>query len=197
MKYPPNIHQENDKSHLIKVIKRYPLATLISIEDEVPLITHLPLIYEAGKLIGHIDKNNPQAALLTNDKPVIVIFSGPDCYISPSLFHGDQLPTWNYIKVHVKGKAKAITDADLVKKTMVAMTQFLEHPNHSYVLKIDNPKMEQFVNYVVGFEIEITHWEGKFKLSQNKSQEEQAQAKAALIKSSQQDITDIINELTS
>ena len=63
---------------MVDVIKTYPLATIISVKDNTPFITHLPLIYnEFGKLIGHIDKQNPQAALLKNNSDVTILFSGP------------------------------------------------------------------------------------------------------------------------
>ncbi|SFC82668.1 Putative FMN-binding domain-containing protein [Algibacter pectinivorans] len=94
MSYPPKHHQDNTITHLIEVIKTYPLATLISVKDNVPYITHLPLIYnKSGKLIGHIDSNNPQAELLKNNNDITIIFSGPQCYISPSIYTTKQLPT--------------------------------------------------------------------------------------------------------
>lgn len=169
MSYPPNIHQDPDKNHMIEVINHYPLATLISVENNTPFITHLPLIYKSEKLIGHIDKNNPQAKLLDKNQAITVIFSGPDAYISPSIMGAEELPTWNYIKVHLQGTVRKIENENAVKQSMVDMTAFLEAPEHAYVLDNNNSKMDQFVNYVMGFEIDIKHWEGKFKLSQNKT----------------------------
>ena len=94
---------------MIEVIKTYPLATIVSVKNNEPLITHLPLIYnDDGNLIGHIDIYNPQAEVLKNDNDITIIFSGPQCYISPSIYTTKQLPTWNYIRVHLKGKVKAI-----------------------------------------------------------------------------------------
>ncbi len=113
--YPPQHHQDNNKEHLIEVIKTYPLATLISVSNDVPFITHLPLIYEDNKLIGHIDIYNPHTELLKNNRPVTVIYSGPNCYISPSIYTTTQLPTWNYIKVHLKGNVKAIKSKGALK----------------------------------------------------------------------------------
>ncbi len=174
---------------MIEVIKTYPLATVISIKDNKPFITHLPLAYrEDGKLIGHIDKFNPQADLLQDNNDVTIIFSGPQCYISPSIYTTTQLPTWNYIKVHLKGKITAIEDAKTVKESLIKMTAFLEQPKHKYVLTMENPKMERAINYIKGFEIEITNWEGKFKLSQDKKPYDIANAKAELIRANQQSI---------
>ncbi|MEJ2113955.1 MAG: FMN-binding negative transcriptional regulator, partial [Flavobacteriaceae bacterium] len=108
MNYPPKIHQDNNIEHMVEVLKTYPLATIISVKDNEPIITHLPLIYRESdrKLIGHIDIYNPQANLLKDDNDITIIFSGPQCYISPSVYTTDQLPTWNYIKIHLKGKVQ-------------------------------------------------------------------------------------------
>ena len=111
MNYPPIHYKESNKRKMIEVIKHYPLATLISVKENKPLITHLPLILsDNDKLIGHIDKFNPQAELLKDNSPVTVVFSGPDAYISPSLFSSKQLPTYNYIKVHLTVTVKSIDD---------------------------------------------------------------------------------------
>jgi transcriptional regulator len=193
--YPPKHHLDNDKLHMLEVIKTYPLATVISVKDNVPIITHLPLIYDEGKLIGHLDKNNPQAELLKNGQSVTVIFSGPQCYISPSIYNTSQLPTWNYIKVHVTGVANEINNLETIKHSMIAMTSFLEAPDHKYVLDLDNNKMSQFINYVVGFEIDIQSWEGKFKLSQDKIPQDMANAKAELLRTNQESIKTFLNSI--
>ena len=190
MNYPPKHHQDNTINHMIEVIKTYPLATLISVKNNEPLITHLPLIYDetTGNLIGHIDLYNPQAELLKNNQPVTIIFSGPQCYISPSIYTTTQLPTWNYIKVHLKGHVKSINDSEAIKKSMMKMTEFLEQPDHKYVLEPDNPRMDGAINYVKGFEITITQWEGKFKLSQDKKPKDITNAREELIRSNQASI---------
>lgn len=188
MNYPPKHHQDNKVHHMIEVIKRYPLATLISVNNNEPLITHLPLIYEKDKLIGHIDIYNPQVNLLRDGNPVTVLFSGPECYISPSIYSTTQLPTWNYIKVHIKGEVTAITDKAALKQSLIAMTEFLEAPQHKYVLDPSNPRMERNLNYIEMFEIKITHWEGKFKLSQDKKPSDIKSAREELIRSNQESI---------
>ena len=191
--YPPKHHQDNDINHLIEVIKTYPLATVISIHNNTPIITHLPLIYENGKLIGHIDKNNPQAELLKNNNEVTIIFAGPECYISPSIFTSTQLPTWNYIKVHVKGKVEATLDKLALKQSLINMTEFLEAPNHEYVLEPENPSLDRNLKYIEMFEITISHWEGKFKLSQDKNPIDLKAARAELIRSNHENIKQFLD----
>lgn len=188
MNYPPKHHQDNDQNHMIEVIKTYPLATLISVANEQPLITHVPLIYDHGKLIGHIDIYNPQAQLLKDDNDITLIFSGPECYISPSIYSTTQLPTWNYIKVHLQGTVKAIESKTALKQSLISMTEFLEAPEHNYVLKPDNPRLDRNLNYIEMFEITITHWEGKFKLSQDKKPKDINAAKTELIRANQESV---------
>ncbi len=189
MSYPPKIHQDNDIQHMVEVIKTYPLATLISVKNNEPLITHLPLVYnESGKLIGHIDKLNPQAALLKDNNLVTIIFSGPQCYISPSIYTTTQLPTWNYIKVHLKGKATAIESKEALKNSLITMTEFLEQPNPKYILEPDNQRMLGALNYIDMFEISIDSWEGKFKLSQDKKPQDIENAREELIRLNKESI---------
>ncbi|PVW13338.1 FMN-binding negative transcriptional regulator [Marixanthomonas spongiae] len=196
--YPPPHHQVHDKEKMIAVIKQFPLGMLVSVKNDKPFITHIPFIYnaESGRLVAHIDKNNPQLKTLQDGATVTVVFKGPDCYISPSVYASEnQLPTWNYIIVHLTGTIELLTDPEAAKDSMIAMTEFLEKPEHKFILHKDNPKMERFVNYIQAFEIEITHWEGKFKLSQDKSEVDQANAKKQLMKKAKEDISGFINAL--
>ncbi len=188
MKYPPQHHQDDNIDHMVDVIKTYPLATVISVKDNEPLITHLPLVYEEGKLIGHIDIYNPQAKLLKDNNPVTILFGGPQCYISPTVYSTTQLPTWNYIKVHIKGIVKAIESKEALKQSLITMTEFLEAPDHKYVLDPDNPRLNANLNYIEMFEIDITNWEGKFKLSQDKKKSDMRAAREELIRANQESI---------
>ncbi|WP_431136996.1 FMN-binding negative transcriptional regulator [Psychroserpens mesophilus] len=189
MNYPPKHHQDDNHNHMIEVIKSYPLAMVISVSNNQPIITHLPLIFENGKLIGHIDIYNPQAKLLKNNNDVTLIFSGPECYISPSIYSTPQLPTWNYIKVHLKGHVNAIKSKTALKQSLIKMTEFLEAPDHNYTLEPDNPKLERNLNYIKMFEITITEWEGKFKLSQDKKPNDIEAARVELVRTNPKSIT--------
>lgn len=195
--YPPHHHQDHSKNNMVEVIKAYPLATVISVKDNEPLVTHMPLIYREsdGKLIGHIDIYNPQTKLMKDDNAITIIFSGPQCYISPSIYTTTQLPTWNYIKVHLKGTVKAIESKDALKESLIVMTEFLEQPDHKYVLDANNPRMDSNLDYIKMFEITITHWEGKFKLSQDKIKRDIEAAKQELIRANQQNIEPFLNKV--
>jgi transcriptional regulator len=191
--YPPKQFQEFQKDKLIEIIKNYPLATVISVSNNIPFITHLPLIFKNDVLYGHIDKHNPQASLLQNNNEVTLIFSGPQSYISPSLFNSNQLPTWNYVKLHVTGKVSKIETNDAIKQSIVEMTDRLESPKNAYRLNINDERMEHLVHYISGFKIEDLKWEGKLKMSQDKPMEEFYIAKNEVIQSNKKDLEAFLN----
>jgi transcriptional regulator len=195
--YPPPHHQSQNKQKMIALIQEYPLAMLVSVLDGKPLVTHIPIIYneESGKLVAHIDKSNPQVETLQNGAEVTVVFKGPDAYISPSVYTTKQLPTWNYIIVHITGTITLINNPDTSKETMIKMTKFLEAPVQKFILDKDDSRMDRLINYIQAFDIEITHWEGKFKLSQDKNEQDQENAKQELIKKSSEDITGFIENM--
>lgn len=68
------------------------------------------------------------------------------------------------------------------------MTEFLESPEQKYILDADNKRMEAALDYINMFEITITDWEGKFKLSQDKKTMDQNNARNELIRANQERI---------
>ncbi len=197
--YPPPHHQTTDKEKIISVIEYYPLATLVSVADNFPFTTQLPIVYysETGKLVGHIDRENPQIITLFNGANVTVLFNGPSGYISPSIYTTKQLPTYNYITAKITGMIKLIDNAEEVKKSMVRMTSFLEGNNPKFELDHNDVKMDRLIHYIQTFEIEIDSFEGKFKLSQDKIEVDYENAKAALVKNATKDISGFIEKLYS
>jgi transcriptional regulator len=195
--YPPPHHQINDRNKMIEVIKHYPLSMLVTVQNGKPLISHIPLFFNEvnDRLIGHIDLQNPQVGSLQEGNEVKLIFKGPDTYISPSIYTTDQLPTWNYIIVHLTGIISVIDNPSTIKKTMVDMTRFLEAPDYKYSLNLNDPKMNRLVQYIHAFNIEITHWEGKFKLSQDKCEQDQINANEQLMRINREEIDSIFKKL--
>lgn len=195
--YPPPHHQSGNKEHMIRVAEAFPLATLVSAKDDRPYATHIPIIYnhEIDRLVAHIDKFNPQVETLFDGAQVEVIFRGPDTYISPSIYTTKQLPTWNYLMVHARGTVSLINDPEAAKETMVAMTAFLEGPKPAYVLTKDNTRMHRAVRYIQAFDIQVDHWEGKFKLSQDKNEQDFENAKEVLLENSLPRYHDLIQKI--
>lgn len=195
--YPPLHHQSHDIEKMISVIKHFPLGMLVSAKEGKPFVTHIPIIYNeiTKKLVAHIDRSNPQLETLKDGSEVTVVFKGPDTYISPSVYTTPHLPTWNYIIVHITGNLKLINDIETAKQTMVEMTEFLEGKEQKFVLDKDDSRMERFVHYIQAFEIDITNWEGKFKLSQDKNVQDFENAKQELKNKSRKDFSGFINSV--
>ncbi|SRX74400.1 FMN-binding negative transcriptional regulator [Aequorivita antarctica] len=195
--YPPPHHQSDEIGKMISVVKHFPLGMLVTAKDGKPFVTHIPFIYNetSKKLVGHIDRNNPQLHTLTENAEVTIVFKGPDTYISPSIYKTPQLPTWNYIIVHVTGNIHLLNEPQSIKKTMIDMTEFLEDEAQKFTLKNDDPRMDRLINYIQAFDVEITDWEGKFKLSQDKNATDFENAKQELKNKSENDISRFIDEI--
>lgn len=193
--YPPKHHQDYNLENIKSVATTYPFATLVSAQETKPFITHAPLIFHGDKLVGHIDANNPHVSLLKDNYPITTVFQGPQTYISPSIYTTNQLPTWNYIIAHAIGTVKEIKDPELIKKSMVIMTDFLESPDQNFKLSIKDPRMDRLIPYIHTFEIDVQDWEGKFKLSQDKVPADIENAKQELIKNNQKSVADFVNGL--
>ena len=196
MNYPPEHHQEDRFENALELIKMYPLATVITSSSNKVLSTHIPLVYSdkgtLGTLVGHLDKFNPQINHFEDkDHDLEIIFHGPEVYISPSKYSTTQLPTWNYFKVHLRGKIILKKEPQDVKESLIAMTAFLEGEKPNYVLDENNPRMHAALDYIVGFHIKISSWEGKYKISQDKNKEDRKRAKQALIEGQ----SDVINQI--
>ena len=197
--YPPPHHLDQDPEHLRRVIETFSLATLISGTDDDVLVTHLPLILdrdsgEMGVLRGHLDRKNPQGDLL-DGRPVTAVFQGPDCYISPTVYATSQLPTWNYVAVHVRGRSSLMSSNQEVRDSIVRMIDYLEPAEGGFSLADDDPRVEPLLPHIVGFEIEITTMTGRFKLSQDKGAKDRDLAKQRLIAEAERNLRTFIDSI--
>jgi len=184
--YLPETFAERDAAVLARVIREESFATLISQHEGVPFASHVPLLLEEGaqsaegelreRLIGHVARANPQWKS-ADGKTVLAIFHGPHAYVSPTCYGpGDAVPTWNYIAVHVSGKLRIIEDRERLREIVARMVENFEatrEPRWS-LGQASEEFIEKLLGGIVGFEIEIERVEGKFKLSQNQSEQRRA-----------------------
>ncbi len=177
--YIPKQFQIEDQSKLTAFIKTYSFGLLITSEDNIPTATHLPFVLDEREnelyLISHMAKANSQWGQLNRNAKVLLIFSGPHAYISPTHYKtNENVPTWNYTAVHIYGTAKLLDDNN--KKAQV-LESTIEAFEPSYLkqwqqLANINRYQEKMMNGIVAFEIKVDRIEGKFKLSQNRLEEE-------------------------
>lgn len=175
--YTPFSFVENDLSTLHSCIEEKSFATLVTTDDSGPVVSHLPLLLDRadgamGTLIGHMAKANPQWRGITNGD-ALAVFHGPHAYISPSWYREKNVvPTWNYVAVHAKGKVKLVEDQsellDIVRRYVNFYEASMAEP---WQMGSAEPEfIEKLLDAIVGFTIEISSIEGKWKLNQNHSE---------------------------
>jgi transcriptional regulator len=181
--YLPSLFRETDREKLIRVIKRHPFATLIATHDDGVLeIAHAPFLFddaEPGTLLAHVARSNPIAPLATSGRPLVVVVGGPHGYVSASWYGAprDQVPTWNYIAIHVHGRGAPLDRDELLGM----LSRLSKEHDDAWGIEAMNPNIrDQLAGAIVGFRISIDRLEGKFKLSQNRSREDYERVVAAL-----------------
>ena len=127
-------------------------------------------------MLCHLARQNPQWERIEAQE-ALVTFQGPHDYISPSWYASPGVPTWNYQVVHVYGTCRSIHSVDELKAVVERLTQ-------NYEGKFRSPWVPQYseaiLKGIVGVEISVTEIQCKFKLNQNRSEQDRARVVAAL-----------------
>ncbi|HEV2642618.1 MAG TPA: FMN-binding negative transcriptional regulator [Candidatus Elarobacter sp.] len=179
--YIPPSNAEHDPAVIFDFIQSNPLGALVTASGDGLFATHLPFVLDRargqhGTLEGHIARANPhhRQALTTHD--ALVIFTGPDAYITPSWYpakreHGKVVPTWNYVAVHAYGTLRFIEDEAFLRRHLEALVQRHESARNDPWAIADAPAeyIAAQARAIVGLELVITRLEGKWKMSQNRS----------------------------
>ena len=181
MTYIPAAFRNEDPAALLALMREHPLAVLASFSDGELHVSHLPLLVEeaGGRpawLVGHFAVANPQARIAGTGLEAVAVFTGPATYVSPSWYAtkaqtGKVVPTWNYAAVYVHGTLDFVDDHAGKHGVVSALTDVREAAMPKPWAVDDAP--EDFVaaqlRAVRGFRMRITRVEGKWKLSQNRS----------------------------
>ena len=182
--YQPPAFQTDDIPSMHQLMREHPFAALVSSSDDGLSADHLPLVLkteqgEYGTLHGHIARANALWKRLEVDTDVLVIFQGPEHYITPSWYpskkeHGKVVPTWNYMIVHATGPIRFTQDRDWLHAHLRDLTDQNEHARPAPWAVTDAPDdfMARQLRGIVGIEIPIARLEGKFKLSQNRAEQD-------------------------
>lgn len=175
--YIPELYKNENQEEINAFLQKNSFGILINRTKGKLWATHIPLELdknENGKsiLFGHISKENPQWESFESDTNVLAIFSGPHSYISSSWYEKENVPTWNYIAVHVYGKIKII-EGDAVVASLKKLTDKYEQNSENPVRieELSSKTMRQ-TSGIVAFEIEIESIEGVKKMSQNRNEKD-------------------------
>lgn len=175
--YIPTWFEETDRGKLFDFIEANSFGLLVSTLAGELFATHLPLLVErdrgsSGHLLGHMARANPQWSELAGQE-VLAVFSGPHAYISPTWYETENVvPTWNYVAAHVYGKCEIIDDLEATAAIVGNYVSTYERSqSRPWTIDRGTPFFQKLVKMVVGFRVEISRVEGKWKLGQNQPAE--------------------------
>jgi transcriptional regulator len=178
--YLPRHFEETRVAVLHRLIEERPLGTLVTATRDGLEASHLPFEIDPdpapfGTLRGHVARGNPQWKAFARDVDALVVFQGPDAYVSPALYPSKQadarvVPTWNYVVVHAYGPLRVIDDPKWLRGFVERLTNRHERARPDPWKIADAPAdfVDKMLRGIVGLEIPIRRLAGKWKLSQNR-----------------------------
>jgi transcriptional regulator len=146
----------------------------VNTPDGAPLLSHVPFVLsEVGKLLeAHLVRSNPILRLTDEPVEAVVAVLGPDAYISPDWYGmEDQVPTWNYVAVHLRGKLQRLPDDrlhDILERTSGHFESMLAPKPVWTTAKMDQKKYARMLRQIVPVTMQVETVDGTWKLSQNK-----------------------------
>lgn len=201
--YIPQRFLEADQEKIEQFIQQNSFAALISHDGTDLIATHLPLELEREEVVaylrGHLARPNQQWRTFSHSQNVLAIFTGPHAYVSARWYNHLNVPTWNYLAVHVYGKPRLITEHDelyAMLKRLVDKYETPAPPESSYRLENLPPDFvrKQMLG-IVGIEIKIERIEAKAKLSQNRNVQDYDNVIAELEKSPDEHARSVADEM--
>lgn len=173
--YNPARFQEQDPKLWRDLVNHYPLATVISIVEGLPQVSHLPLVLgeEDGQtvLYGHLAAANPHAKNLDRAS-VYVIFHGPQAYVTPKWYVENDVPTWGYAVVHMQGRAALLSDRENLTESLRKLSQHMEVGPEAWAFWIPPDLEKNLSQAIVGLRIVVESVNAKFKLNQGRTAED-------------------------
>ncbi len=171
--YAPSYFRETDLTELDRLVACNPFATLITLRDGTPVATHLPVLYAraGGQVVfrGHWARPNPQ---WHDASQALLIVHGPHAYVSPTWYPDKEaaarVPTWNYAAAHITGALEIIDDLQALAGIVSALSDQHETLNGSdWRFEPERADHRVQLKGIVGFRLEASRIELKFKLNQN------------------------------
>lgn len=174
--YTPKLYREEDRQKILSFLQKYDFATLVSYDGERPVASHLlvEVIEDDEKLFinGHMSRANPLWKTFENTAEVLVIFQGTHTYISPTWYNHVNVPTWNYQSVHVYGKPRLITEYDEAYAVLKRLVERYESNGHYSMEALPQDFVQKEIKGIMAFQIEVSHLDANYKLSQNRNDED-------------------------
>ncbi len=193
----PKYYREEDRQKLLAFLKQNNFAALVTFDGEKPIATHTPVeIVETENgwtIYGHISRANAQKKTF-GENEALLIFQGAHTYISARWYTEVDVPTWDYMIVHVYGKVREIQGDELY--SILSRLVGNHESNTSYRLEaLPQDMVQKEIKGVFGFAMEVTRVDGGYKLSQGKTEEERTNIASELEKRGDKDSKVIAEEI--
>lgn len=185
-------HQFTDREAIFSLIDTNALGAWVCTLDGALVANHIPFFLDrsrgaSGTLIGHVSRANPVWRGLSQGVPSVVLFQGPQRYITPNWYpgkaeHGKVVPTWNYVVAHAHGVARARQERDWLHAMLQRLTAAHEG-TQPLPWKLDEAPadyIDKMLTAIVGIEIPIDRLEGKCKASQDEDWQDRVGTVAGL-----------------
>ena len=184
--YVPSHFREDRLPVLHEAIEKSGLATLVTVGPDGLDASHVPMLLDReagplGTLYGHIARANPQWRGTAHDLPALAMLLGPDAYVTPSWYPtkqstGKVVPTWNYVAVHAQGRVRFFDDEERLLALVTKLTEAREarRPHPWAVSDAPSEFIRANLEAIIGFELPIAKLDGKWKMSQNRSEDDRA-----------------------
>ena len=197
--YIPELYKNENQEDIQNFIHQNGFAILINQTNGKLWATHIPLLLEEkdGKqiLVGHISKNNPQAESFKTNDEVLTIFSGAHSYISSSWYDHENVPTWNYLAVHVYGKVTIYNEEQAINSLKKLVDKYESKSKNPIRVEDLSKETMQEVKGIIAFEIVINTIEAQKKLSQNRDKKNYDNIIIELDKTNDNQAVAIANEM--
>ncbi|MDX6182316.1 FMN-binding negative transcriptional regulator [Flavobacterium sp. Fl-77] len=171
--YTPNLYKNEDQEAIRTFLKENSFGILINQTHGKLCATHIPIELEMnadGKEIlqGHLSKLNPQAEGFAENDQVLAVFTGPHAYISSSWYDHENVPTWNYIAVHVYGRIKIVDEEAAIASLKKLVDKYEANSANPVRIEDLSEKTMREARGIYAFEIEIDEIQATKKMSQNR-----------------------------
>jgi transcriptional regulator len=198
--YIPEIYKNEDPQDIREFLTKNSFGILVNVTDGKLWATHIPLELEINSdgvevLCGHISKENPQWKSFADNNEVLAIFTGPNSYISSSWYDHENVPTWNYIAVHIYGKIKILEGDNVIEHLKKLVDKYEAASENPVSVEGFSEKTMLQARGIVVFEIEITDIQGKRKLSQNRDASNYSNIISELEKTANHGASEIASEM--
>ena len=170
--YIPKLYREEDREKILEFLKQNNFPALVTHDGEKPTATHLPVEVLENEnssltILGHMSRANPQWRSF-GEQEVLLIFQGAHTYISPRWYDHVNVPTWNYMMVHVYGKVRLVEGEEL-HSLLSRLVKNHEEPTAYSLEALPQDFVQKEMNGVVGFAVDVTRVDAGYKLSQNRN----------------------------